>query len=362
MRPLYTLLALTLMLAFPPSPPVAGADCIDCHLCPQPTREQPCLPDCTRDLKRPEWKDFGKLHSPKIYVIDALADLYEPVVFDHEQHARMSGMGGSSCRLCHHSNGKHEIESCGSCHPAELQAGEGLDVPGLKTAYHRQCMFCHKEWSHETQCEICHAIKGGELKQPANSGLGNGDAHHKELPRRVEFLTGHEPAPYVTFDHVEHAENYGLSCASCHAEDNCASCHDERNIVSGRHLHDYSNRSTCTQCHQVARCQVCHATESGRVFSHSLTGFPIRSFHARLDCVSCHEEEHSHGRLPHECGGCHGDWGDTDSFDHAGKVGVDLGEDHEGMDCGDCHLDPAFLDTPICGDCHDDDRKADLLR
>lgn len=341
--------------------PALADDCSDCHTCAQPTPENPCLPDCSRDLRAPDWKDFIKLHSPDTCIIDVLEDLYEPVVFDHQQHARMSGMGGSSCRLCHHENSDHEIQKCGDCHPAALEAGEGLAIPGLKTAYHRQCMFCHKEWSHETDCAICHALKGGELKTPLSMGLGNGhEKHHKELPEHVLFTTSYS-APYVVFDHVEHAESYGLSCASCHSQDNCASCHDERNIVNDRHLHDYSNRSTCTQCHQVNRCQVCHTKNPQRRFSHGLTGFPMRRFHASLACVSCHEEEHSHGRLPHDCSGCHGEW-DPEVFDHAGTLGVDLGEDHTGLDCGDCHPDPNFQDAPLCGDCHDNERDAELLK
>lgn len=359
MTPLRWLLVLSLLLFVSP---VLAEDCRDCHDCDKPTPEDPCLPECSRDIHPLIWKDFLELQSPDTCVIDILEDLYEPVIFDHQQHARMSGMGGSSCRLCHHENGDHEVQRCVECHPVTLQAGEGLTVPGLKTAYHRQCMFCHKEWSHETDCEICHAHKGGERKQPSSMGLGNGrEMHHKPLPERVLFTTSHEDAPYVSFDHVEHAENYGLSCASCHSQDNCASCHDERNIVNGRHLHSYSNRSTCTQCHQVGRCVVCHATTPDRRFSHSLTGFPMRSFHADLACARCHEAEHSHGWLSHDCDDCHGEW-DTDSFDHATKLGVDLGEDHEGMDCGDCHPDPAFLDAPVCGDCHDDDREGDLLK
>lgn len=353
--------ALALLLILAAAPPAAAEDCRECHLCPQPTAADPCLPECARDRHQPDWKDFSKLSSPEHVVIDALANLYEPVSFDHEEHAKMSGMGGRSCRLCHHENKAHRVERCGDCHPADHAAAGSPELVDLKTAYHRQCMFCHKEWSQETDCAICHAVKGGELEQPGSLGLGGNGVHHRELPERVTFTTSHDPAPYVSFDHAEHARSYGLNCGSCHARDNCSSCHDERSIVSGEHLHDYSNRSTCTQCHQVARCQVCHSDEPGRAFSHGLTGFPMRSFHASVACVDCHEAEHSHGRLPHECAGCHGAW-DTDSFDHAAKLGIDLGEDHAGFDCSDCHADPAFLDTPVCVDCHDDGREADLLR
>ena len=31
-----------------------------------------------------------------------------------------------------------------------------LRQPSLKGAYHRQCINCHLDWSHENACGFCH--------------------------------------------------------------------------------------------------------------------------------------------------------------------------------------------------------------
>jgi len=365
MNAIRTLLVLALLAL-----PVAafGADCIKCHTCDQPTPEKPCLSDCPRGGEQPSWADFAAMDLPETCVLDQLVDRYEPVIFNHAQHAKMSGMGGASCRLCHHANEQGWVGNCYGCHPAHL-SGRHVGVPDLKTAYHRQCMFCHKEWSHETNCEICHAPRGSgtptAMPPKKTSATGHGFQHRAE-PKVVNFKTTYEPGPYVVFDHQTHTKNYGLSCFECHHSDQCSSCHDSDASKFSPRLHNYSNINTCTKCHNVGRCSTCHSETESRAFDHALTGMPLKSYHQNLTCDRCHEDRQTHGHMPRECHGCHGDWGaddfDAAGFDHSAKVGVTLREFHEGPNCNDCHPGKDYAATPVCHECHDDAMSPSRLR
>jgi len=343
---------------------VWAASCVDCHTCPEPTNADPCLPECLREVRVPNWKDFDSMDSPKKVVLDQLVENYEPVVFDHFMHAEMSGMGGGNCRLCHHDNEGHAISSCGTCHAEEVRAGEvGIN---LKTAYHRQCMFCHREWSKETDCEICHAALNGHAPITAADALETprDEAHafiHRDLPQHLVFETDHKPGPYVTFNHDSHTKRYGLNCLECHVSDSCSDCHHPSEDRFAGALHSFSERSTCEQCHQMSTCSTCHARQPERLFSHELTGWSLGRYHQNLACDRCHGEPRVHKVMPRECNGCHNLW-EHEDFDHAAMVGVDLGEEHEGFECSDCHQDAGYTTPPVCSNCHDDDRTAELLR
>ena len=354
-------IALSIILLLFAAPALPQGDCTECHDCAQPTPEDPCLPECARLMHEPNWSDFALLHSPETVLIEELVARYEAVRFDHKTHAEMSGMGGASCRVCHHDTPAHKIGRCVQCHPVRLTPAD-VGVIDLKTAYHRQCMFCHREWSHETDCEICHAPLGGSV---LDSQIPRDATHafaHRNLPVKVNFETSHRAGPYVTFDHDVHTK-HGVNCQECHAKDACTTCHSGNGLdapkANGR-LHDFSNRSTCSACHEVGQCSVCHSRTPDRPFTHDLTGFPLKSWHAKVECASCHGDRRVHDVMPRQCDGCHNLWEDQ-AFNHATTVNIDLGEEHEGMDCVDCHQDAGYSAPPACDGCHDDGRGPDLL-
>ena len=120
---------------------------------------------------------------PDEVVIDSLAQLYEPVYFDHAMHEEVTD---SNCSVCHHhtlgteiddencmqchagSEGTDEI-SCQECHASKRFEAEYLkklsadntmhhiDRLGLKAAYHSRCMNCHEEMGVANGCQDCHA-------------------------------------------------------------------------------------------------------------------------------------------------------------------------------------------------------------
>lgn len=102
----------------------------------------------------------GKM--PQTVLLGSIANLYEPVKFNHAGHVTMA----SGCGDCHHQHGTEQtlacrechtldpssfrktvaaggFKACKDCHPASVRPG-APDRPGLKAAYHRACFKCHR--------------------------------------------------------------------------------------------------------------------------------------------------------------------------------------------------------------------------
>ncbi|PID81655.1 hypothetical protein CSA17_06610 [bacterium DOLJORAL78_65_58] len=285
---------------------VRNSECADCHDCPRPTQEDPCLAPCPRHAhnfhgnRRPD-------EGPDVVIIDQLAKHYEPVVFAHGLHAGMSEMTGG-CANCHHyAKESGEIPPCLECHDADRNKVD-LRQPALKGAYHRQCLNCHLDWSHENACSFCH--KSHDENTPGATPDATdivGIPHPRiEATENYFYETGAEEGDIVSFHHLDHVEMFGLGCADCHRGDSCGRCHDQRRKTPRRVDHLVS----CCQCHDDKGCGFCHADERRLEFDHAVTG-------------------------------------------------VVFNEDHEDLDCTDCHAEQDFGAPPSCDDCHDDERRYD---
>ncbi len=120
---------------------------------------------------------------PDEVILDSLAQLYEPVVFNHAMHEEVTE---SRCAVCHHhtlgtpvedknclrchaESGAADEISCQGCHSSKRFEAEYLnridadntlyhrDKVGLKGAYHLRCMTCHAEMGVPNGCQDCHA-------------------------------------------------------------------------------------------------------------------------------------------------------------------------------------------------------------
>jgi len=99
-------------------------------------------------------------NTPEIIMIDILSKRYGPVAFSHRSHAEMVG----DCASCHHHSKKGSTPACGECHELisvyHYTGAQGETRIGLKGAYHRQCLGCHKEMgSGPVGCTDCHKKK-----------------------------------------------------------------------------------------------------------------------------------------------------------------------------------------------------------
>lgn len=128
---------------------------------------------------------WSPMKAPYKVKIDALADQYEPVTFNHRHHVislleriqkkRLAGAFHTSpatlCVTCHHhSPASATPPKCSSCHSQQINV-EQPDRPKLMAAYHLQCMSCHTDMKvarpRNTDCETCHMLK------PATSAAKN---------------------------------------------------------------------------------------------------------------------------------------------------------------------------------------------
>ena len=119
---------------------------------------------------------------PEQVSLDTMAVLFDGVEFDHAMHTDL----GEDCSACHHHTtgtgttdercvschaNSDEVASvgCRDCHAADPFSAEyinresqeiyqfHIDRPGLKAAYHWNCIGCHGEMGGPTDCQDCHA-------------------------------------------------------------------------------------------------------------------------------------------------------------------------------------------------------------
>ena len=363
-RTLIVSLALLVVVLLPASanPQTAGnaampADCSECHTCGVPTARETCLKSCPRTQMVHMSSKHQLREAPGMVQLDSLADLYLPVEFNHKAHAGMAEMG-LDCATCHHFSPPGIIPPCSDCHEPAGNAAD-LNKPNLKGAYHRQCLACHREWSHDTKCVVCHAPseKAKLATAPADPTDIVGTVHPEiPVPATKVFTTPYQAGPVVTFQHKEHVDLFGFQCTDCHIKENCADCHD---ITEGRRpaRTQQEVHAMCNGCHAKDPCAKCHDTKERPGFTHNRTGFPLTGYHQQLGCWACHPKAKRMTRIDSMCRSCHAKWS-PETFKHH-VTGLVLDEVHAEIDCDACHPDHRYDASPVCDTCHDDGRTAD---
>ena len=329
-------------------------ECKTCHSCEIPTKSNPCLYPCPREHMitihhAPE-------EGPDVITINEFVadqDLYEPVVFTHKLHAEMSGMAGG-CTMCHHYNPPGGVLGCATCHEPSRKR-EDISKPDLKGAYHRQCMDCHRDWSHSIACESCHALKGqGEQSVDEAAAKTTKRVHPKIIePTKVVYDTDTDQGKLVTFFHNEHVNIFGLECENCHSNESCTRCHDTQEKKPVKDMTLDQHHVLCSKCHDTNNnCSTCHSNKERAPFDHAArTGFDVNQFHSKVSCNRCHTTKGKFTGLKAECSICHGEF-TQENFDHK-LTGLILSETHAEFECSDCHAQPDYS-KPSCENCHDE--------
>ncbi len=331
--------------------------CLACHTTEIPTKANPSLKKCPRS-------DMVTVHASadtgpdkiELQKITASPDRYEPVLFAHRIHARMSEMSGN-CVLCHHYNPPGSVLACSECHAAETSSKNAdLSKPGLKGAYHRQCINCHRESGlAATQCESCHSAKA-DASKPALPPPKMRAELSARRPTRLVFDTSFDDGKVVTFYHNDHTDRFGLACTTCHSNERCAGCHKPTGSAAKQVARAVGGHDRCSSCHSVdENCNRCHDKESRPAFSHARRArFDLGRFHSTLACAQCHKEKNDYKGLSGNCATCHTQW-TSGSFNHS-VTGLKLDETHGGVDCDSCHEGRDFSKKPTCTSCHEDKR------
>ena len=350
---------------------LSPADCRRCHTCPNPTPQNRCLlHPCTRRAASPGEDARKEDLGPDVIILDELEDAYLPVPFDHRGHARMAEMA-NGCVTCHHYTPEGQSHpACKSCHDI---AADGTDIfkPGLKGAYHQQCLNCHREWIDERDCDICHRAKAGRSPAADQAASPTKDdilgLMHPPIPQPATDIyragAGGTTEGKVVFRHGEHVNRFGLNCVNCHHEPSCSRCHT-RSPGSPSASTPAEHHRPCIRCHKrdmdlaaraVGRCDNCHwanGQPEPERFNHANTGWPLNKYHQPIGCRGCHTAL-PFAKLNTECVSCHSGWTPS-TFDHR-VTGQVLDENHVDEDCDACHIDRKFDRPPTCTECHDDE-------
>ena len=335
-----------------------AVDCAMCHDCAAPTAQDKCLKVCPSLSMTHVTAEHSLNEAPDTIVLGQIADQYQPVQFDHRKHANMAEMG-LKCATCHHYSPKGRIPACRECHDGRTNPAN-LRQPALKGAYHRQCMSCHREWSHDTKCVLCHLPASNALTSMAPDSTDILGIPHPMItePDKKVYRTPYEGGEVVTFYHKEHIELYGLRCVDCHQEENCSRCHDLARFEKGGGAAFAASpedvHATCNTCHSRDGCSTCHDSKEKPPFAHANVGWELNKFHDRLGCRACHPTGRTISKLATECISCHAGW-DRSNFEHT-VTGLQLDETHAEVDCADCHDGLKFDGDPQCRGCHDDGR------
>jgi len=336
--------------------------CSTCHTREVPTKDDPGLINCPRPMMKNLFPTSNL--GPAVFILKDLENKYLPVVFEHKLHAQMSEMTGG-CLNCHHFNTSGPIMSCNQCHLKERKRDD-VSKPDLMAAYHQQCLDCHRQWSHQTECTSCHAEKkGNETIDASNISSDLLKKTHPEVkkPEKIIFKTDAKEGSIVTFYHDEHSSLFGLDCVSCHKDENCIGCHDLEKVKDGKNINfdmpvkvnvsETERHQRCFGCHVDNQCSFCHKNSAMKRFNHAAsTGWALNKNHINLACTVCHKKGKEFTALDNKCISCHPDWNSM-SFNHK-VTGLVLNETHSEFECGDCHLNKDFSTKPSCENCHDD--------
>lgn len=333
-------------------------NCVNCHTCGIPTKEEPCWVECPREKMITVY--MAPEQTAELIIIDQLSDRYGPVYFSHKLHSQMSDMHGG-CVNCHHHNTLEEILQCSSCHES-TRSREDISHVDLKGAYHRQCMGCHREWSHTTGCNFCHTPKKdfvGKQKEQIKKKISGKDHPIVLEPTKISYKTNAHKGKLVTFYHDDHTKKFGLSCNTCHGQQGCTKCHDvnkqssdQPRTVSTKKTFEDQHRN-CISCHtQNETCSKCHSDKVLEPFDHSKrTDWVQNKYHVKLSCVKCHGSKLPYKKIDNKCISCHGKW-NRDTFKHL-VTGLQLDETHLELGCEDCHLEKNYVVKPSCDGCHE---------
>jgi hypothetical protein len=331
-----------------------GFTCKTCHVAEYPTNKDPGLSNCPREYMVSEYR--SPKEGPDVVVIKDMSENYSGVVFSHKLHSQMSEMSGG-CTGCHHYNTTGPVLNCRNCHENN-RSREDITVPDLKAAYHRQCMMCHKQWTHDNGCNTqCHLKKGSNIEQVLASYKGK---EHPALtaPEKMIWETNSDKGKMVTFFHEEHNKLFRINCNSCHNQENCLKCHEKkvredysRPVKIQKSFEEHHKQ--CISCHAGNSCSKCHGEKELSPFNHGKsTGWALSSYHSKLDCSKCHGNSVPIKKVDRNCTSCHKNF-TKGKFDHK-VTGIILSEVHLELECKDCHTNGDFVKAPDCKNCHDD--------
>jgi octaheme c-type cytochrome (tetrathionate reductase family) len=276
------------------------------------------LPAATQPFPAPA--DTVRLFMLDSPVIKKQSDLYEPVRFMHGKHAGVLG----DCTICHHRQprekgdtygkpvtlaelrqAKQKPVACKECHGAPFNPKQ-LGTPGLKGAYHRLCMDCHKESEQTPHVRgpiIYSSMVRGAKVRPLETRAPTDclACHAKKVPNHNSLVKLEGPVS---------PREVTQNCLSCHKQEGKAILHtshwkwegpspytvgNEKRVDLGKR-HNTINNFCINLAGNWPRCTSCHIGY----------GWKDKNFDfsdaANIDCLVCHDTTGAYEKNPKGAG------------------------------------------------------------
>lgn len=208
---------------------------------------------------------------PETVTLKSLAKVYEPVTFSHDMHSLVA----EDCAVCHHRSPAGQTPACGKCHRASADSKKS-GMPGLKDAYHGQCIGCHKEMDMGPRgCTECHA------KGTAHTSRTTAASTEARVKKSTKEATATAPE-VLSLSSLENRYDPVSFSHGMHTQmtENCASCH---------HHSPTGQTPSCGECH-------------GDPFDPENLNMPGLKGAYHLQCMTCHNDM---GTGPTGCTECH---------------------------------------------------------
>lgn len=157
-----------------------SATCLKCHMDIPESKSDAALKrdsnaNMPPELQKTASKEIPDKDIPDKVIIDKLSSQYGAVELPHRKiiDSLMLGINNNKlamgfhdgkstiCLGCHHNSPLGKTLSCADCHK-KLPDDKDFSRPGLKVAYHQQCIGCHDRMGIETPkstgCVDCHKV------------------------------------------------------------------------------------------------------------------------------------------------------------------------------------------------------------
>ncbi|MDL2313736.1 cytochrome c family protein [Desulfovibrio sp. OttesenSCG-928-C14] len=199
-------------------------------------------------------------------------------------------------------------------------------------------------------CQTCHHEYSGERLNPQPCGSCHGIEFNQEfIDTHQETFKG-DPQACLTCHHLEFTgTNWTREVHDFHAEDvaeNCQSCHHDTDIEP--------EPTACSSCHE--------ALEKGQPVPQEADPPLLRdAVHAR--CASCHAHEDSFNAGVAGCADCHSEQNTREGFLSSGKADLEQKDIAALSSCAACHYHPPYEEVFAnrmqafhrqCGNCHEE--------
>ena len=259
--------------------------------------------------------------APPLFTLDSKvikknSNLYGPVRFMHRKHAQVL----KDCTICHHRQPRQKGDTyglpvtmgnllktnrepvkCSECHGAPFNPKQ-LQTPGLKGAYHRLCMDCHKESDqtpHQRGPVMYSSMVRGPEVRPLDTRAPTDclACHAKNTPDHAKLVKLEKGADAMTVTQ---------NCLSCHEKEGRAvlkSAHwkwhgpspftkgHEKRTDLGKHFNTINN--FCINLNSNwPRCTSCHI---GYGWKDASFDFKDQN---RIDCLVCHDTTGTYKKAP----------------------------------------------------------------